>query len=241
MTQIKLGINIDHVATLRNARGGIHPDPIQAAQLAMSSGADFITAHLREDRRHIKDLDISLLKELNIPLNLEMALTEEMLDIALYNKPMCVCIVPEKREELTTEGGLNVIKHYNNLENFIIKLKTQGIIVSLFIDPEQEQIKTAKNLNADMVELHTGIYCNSAHHEQLYHLNKIKEMANYAVNLGLKCATGHGLNYNTTSQIAAILAISELNIGHFIIGEAIFSGLAEVIQKMKLIINTARK
>ncbi|AIL65202.1 Pyridoxine 5'-phosphate synthase [Rickettsiales bacterium Ac37b] len=240
MTQMKLGINIDHVATLRNARGGIHPDPIQAAQLAMALGADFITAHLREDRRHIKDPDIALLKELNIPLNLEIALAEEMLNIAIYTQPMYVCIVPEKREELTTEGGLNVVKYYNQLENFIKQLKAQEITVSLFIEAEQEQVKAARDLCADMVELHTGSYCNSKHHEQLFHFEKIEKMAHYAVSLGLKCAAGHGLNYETTSQIASILPISELNIGHFIIGESIFSGLNAVIQKMKTIIATAR-
>lgn len=240
MIPIKLGINIDHVATVRNARGSIHPDPIKAARIAMDAGADFITVHLREDRRHIKDQDIALLEELNIPLNLELALTDEMLNIALHTKPMCVCIVPEKREELTTEGGLNVIKYYSQLEKFIKPLKAVGIIVSLFIEAEQEQVTAASNLGANMIELHTGTYCNSISQEQPYHFNKINEMANYAVGLGLNCAAGHGLNYETTSKIASIPAISELNIGHFIIGESIFSSLKEVVLKMKTIINIAR-
>lgn len=236
--KIRLGVNIDHVATIRNARGGIHPDPVLAAKLAQKAGADGITAHLREDRRHISDADIfRLKKEIKLPLNLEMAATEEMLKIALKAKPNAVCIVPEKRAELTTEGGLNVTRFTKILAPIIVKLKKKKIRISLFVDPDLEQINEAKKIGADIVELHTGSYCHADAKEQKQEFEKIKKAAKYATEIGLECHAGHGLNFETAKKIAKIPQIIELNIGHFLIGEAIFSGLDLVIKKMKKAIN----
>ena len=232
--KIRLGVNIDHVATIRNARGGIHPDPVLAAKLAKKAGADGITAHLREDRRHISDADIfRLKKEVKLPLNLEMAATEEMLQIALKAAPNAVCLVPEKRAELTTEGGLNVVQFEKVLEPIIIKLKKKKIRISLFIDPSLKQISAAKKIGADIVELHTGSYCQAVGKEKELEFKKIKEAAKYAEEIGLECHAGHGLNFTTAKKIAKIPQIVELNIGHFLIGEAIFNGLDTVIKKMK--------
>jgi len=231
---IRLGVNIDHVATIRNARGGIHPDPVDAAILAQKSGANGITIHLREDRRHIRDSDlIRLKKEIKLPINLEMAATEEMLKIALKTKPNAVCIVPEKRQEVTTEGGLDVVKNKKLLAEMIKKIRAKKIRVSLFIDANEEQIREAKNIGADIVELHTGEFCHS---EKKSEFIKIKNCAKLADDIGLEVHAGHGLNYKTAKIISKIPQIIELNIGHFIIGEAIFDGLATVIKKMKKVI-----
>jgi pyridoxine 5-phosphate synthase len=234
---IRLGVNIDHVATLRNARGGIHPCPIEIAKLAKKAGADGITAHLREDRRHIRDNDIARLKkEVNLPLNLEMAATDEMLAIALKTKPNAVCFVPEKRAEITTEGGLDVIKNQAILAPMIKKLRAKKIRVSLFINCDLRQIKKAKELGADIIELHTGSFCESKDKEQQAEFKKLLNAAKLADQLDLECHAGHGLNYNTAKKIATIPQIKELNIGHFIIGEAISDGITKVVKKMKEII-----
>ena len=243
--KLRLGINIDHVATVRNARGGINPDPVRAALLAEQAGADGITAHLREDRRHIVDSDIANLKEkLSIPLNLEIAATNEMVEIALKHQPHAVCIVPEKREERTTEGGLEVTKNHNQLKPIISKLKDAGIRCSLFIEPRIEQIDAAKFIGVPVVELHTGSFCevNQTSETKLYQdsLTKIKQASNYGAEIGMEIHAGHGLNYETVSDIARIREIRELNIGHFLIGEAIFVGLEESIRKMRSLMNQAR-
>ncbi len=232
--KIRLGVNIDHVATIRNARGGIHPDPVDAAILAQKSGADGITIHLREDRRHIQDSDLKRLKKaIKLPINLEMAATKEMLEIALKTKPNAVCIVPEKRQEVTTEGGLNVVKNEKSLREMIKKIHAKKIRVSLFVDANEEQISSAKKVGADIIELHTGEFCHKKGSAQKSELNKIKKCAEMAEDLGLECHAGHGLNYETAKIISKIPQIIELNIGHFIIGEAIFDGLPVVIKKMK--------
>jgi pyridoxine 5-phosphate synthase len=232
--KIRLGVNIDHVATIRNARGGEHPDPIYAAILAQKSGASGITIHLREDRRHIRDEDLKRLKkEIKLPINLEMAATQEMLEIALKTKPNAVCIVPEKRREVTTEGGLDVIKSEKILREMIAKIHAKKIHVSLFVDANEKQIAAAKKVGADIVELHTGEFCHKKGAARKAEFLKIKKCAEVAVELGLECHAGHGLNYETAAMIAKIPQIVELNIGHFIIGEAIFDGLALVIKKMK--------
>ena len=235
--KIRLGVNIDHVATIRNARGGIHPSPVDAAILAEKSGADGITIHLREDRRHIRDEDLKELKKaIKLPINLEMAATNEMLAIALKMKPNAVCIVPEKRQEVTTEGGLDVIKNAKILEDMIEKIKAKKIRVSLFVDPNFLQIKKAKEIGADIVEIHTGEFCHASKNTREAEFKKIKECARLTENLGLECHAGHGLNYETTKIIKKIPQITELNIGHFIIGEALFEGLGSVIKKMKKIL-----
>lgn len=240
--KIRLGVNIDHVATIRNARGGIHPDPVDAAILAQKSGANGITIHLREDRRHIRDADLKRLKkEIKLPINLEMAATDEMLKIALKTKPNAVCIVPEKRQEVTTEGGLDLIKNEKKLIKIIKEIHAKKIRVSLFVDPNPKQIKKAKEIGADIVELHSGEFCHKATSKKLSkiaqnELDKIKNCALLCQELDLECHAGHGLNYQTAAIIAKIPQIVELNIGHFIIGEAIFDGLKEVIIKMKNII-----
>ena len=240
---LRLGVNIDHVATIRNARGGEHPDPIKAAQLAAAAGADTVTAHLREDRRHIFDDDIVRLRnEVDIPLNLEMAATEEMLKIALLYLPHATCIVPEKREERTTEGGLNIIGNYNYLEKFVKNLSNKDIRVSMFIEPEKNQIDAAKNLGAPVIELHTGKYCNAIGQiEKERELKKLILSATYAADLGLECHAGHGIGFDTVQPIARIQEICELNIGHFLIGEAIFSGLDEAILRIRSLMEKARK
>ena len=201
--QIRLGVNIDHVATIRNARGGIHPDPVAAAILAQKAGADGITIHLRQDRRHIRDEDLLRLKqEISLPINLEMAATEEMLEIALKNKPNAVCIVPEKRQEITTEGGLNLVLEQEKLAKIIAKIRTEKIRVSLFIDPNFEQIECAKKIGADIVELHTGEFCNKNDEEREKEFLKLKNCVQFATSLGLECHAGHGLNYETAEKIA---------------------------------------
>jgi pyridoxine 5-phosphate synthase len=242
MTQsLRLGVNIDHVATIRNARGGGHPDPVQAATLAERAGADGITAHLREDRRHISDDDIArLMSHLRIPLNLEMAATGEMLDIALRHKPHAACIVPEKREERTTEGGLDVAGGRQHLAPYIETLRDAGIRVSLFIEPDRTQLEAARSLGAPVVELHTGAYCDATGTEQDRQFQRIAEAAEAAGELGLECHAGHGLTYQTVTPIAALANVRELNIGHFLIGEAIFSGLDSSIKRMRSLMDQAR-
>jgi pyridoxine 5-phosphate synthase len=241
---VRLGVNIDHVATIRNARGGEHPDPVRAAVLAAEAGADGITAHLREDRRHISDADIERLStEINLPLNLEMAATEEMLNIALRHKPHAVCIVPEKRQEVTTEGGLDVAAEHKVLAPIVDKLANAGCRVSLFIDPDPVQVAVSKALGAAVVELHTGAYCeaHNAYHETKKNseLERLIASAAMAHQAGLEVHAGHGLCFETVQPVAAIEGMCELNIGHFIIGEAIFEGLENVIRKMRSLIDAA--
>ncbi|MHA6289629.1 pyridoxine 5'-phosphate synthase [Maricaulis sp. CAU 1757] len=242
---IRLGVNIDHVATIRNARGGEHPDPVRAARQAAESGADGITAHLREDRRHITDRDIDrLMAEIDLPLNLEMAATPEMLDIALRHKPHAVCLVPEKREERTTEGGLDVAAGHNHIARYVRQLGEAGCRVSLFIEPDPVQIAVAEAMGAAVVELHTGAYCeahargDTAETERL--LQRLTEATQIAHGRGLEVHAGHGLTYDTVKPVAAIREIAELNIGHFLIGEAIFRGLREAVSTMRGLIAEAR-
>jgi len=238
---LRLGVNIDHVATIRNARGIKHPDPVRAAKLAAQAGADGITAHLREDRRHISDDDISRLSaEIDLPLNLEMAATDEMLKIALRHKPHAACIVPEKRAELTTEGGLDAAGGHNHLARFVRELVGAKIRVSLFIDPEPKQLDAALALGAPVVELHTGAYCEAEGEARERELKRIVKAAAHAEALGLECHAGHGLSYETVGPVAAIPTIVELNIGHFLIGEAIFSGLDSAIKRMRAAMDKAR-
>ena len=238
---LRLGVNIDHVATIRNARGGPHPDPIRAAKLAESSGADGITAHLREDRRHISDDDITnLMVELKVPLNLEMAATDEMLSIALRHKPHAACLVPEKRQERTTEGGLDAAGGRDHLGPCIQSLGQAGIRVSLFIEPDTAQLEAARDLGAPVVELHTGAYCNAEGAEQAKQLRRIIDAAETAENLGLECHAGHGLTFDTVAPVAAIPTIVELNIGHFLVGEAIFGGFESSIKRMRALMDKAR-
>lgn len=235
MSKLRLGVNIDHVATIRNARGGAHPDPVAAALLAERAGADGITAHLREDRRHIRDDDMYRLKEmLAIPLNFEMAATQEMLQIALDVKPHACCLVPEKRQELTTEGGLDVAGSTAHLWSIIDPLKAAGIRVSLFIDADEAQVMAAKQCEADIIELHTGTYCHAAKGSPRdAELARIQQAAQLAHNQGLEVHAGHGLCYETVGAVAAIPFMRELNIGHFIIGQSLFDGLEIAIQKMR--------
>jgi pyridoxine 5-phosphate synthase len=243
--KLRLGVNIDHVATVRNARGSAYPDPIRAAKIAEQSGADGITAHLREDRRHISDADIEgLMAELTLPLNFEMAATAEMQAIALRHKPHAVCIVPEKREERTTEGGLEVAREENSLAHFIAPLREAGCRVSIFIAADQAQIEAAARIGAAVIELHTGAYCD-LHAEGKFaerdaELIRLTEMAAYAHELGLEVHAGHGLTYDTVAPIAAIPQVMELNIGHFLIGEAIFTGLPTAIGEMRRLMDDAR-
>jgi pyridoxine 5-phosphate synthase len=238
---LRLGVNIDHVATIRNARGIKHPDPVRAAKLAAQAGADGITAHLREDRRHISDDDIDRLSaEIDLPLNLEMAATDEMLKIALRHKPHAACIVPEKRAELTTEGGLDAAGGHNHLARFVRELVGAKIRVSLFIDPEPKQLDAALALGAPVVELHTGAYCEAEGEARERELKRIVKAAAHAEALGLECHAGHGLSYETVGPVAAIPTIVELNIGHFLIGEAIFSGLDSAIKRMRAAMDKAR-
>jgi pyridoxine 5-phosphate synthase len=245
MRPLRLGVNIDHVATIRNARGGHHPDPLRAALLAIEAGADGITAHLREDRRHISDGDIEALKEkISRPLNLEMAVTEEMLAIALKHRPHAACLVPERRAELTTEGGLSVVGQHNRLTSFIADLRNAGIRVSLFIDPAPEQIEASAKAGGQVVELHTGRYCEAALDGDLAahaaELRRLVEGAALADSLGLEVHAGHGLTFDTVGPVAEIPEIVELNIGHFLIGEAIFSGLHSAVVRMKSLMERAR-
>ncbi|HUK60506.1 MAG TPA: pyridoxine 5'-phosphate synthase [Stellaceae bacterium] len=240
---LRLGVNIDHVATIRNARGGRHPDPVRAAHAAAAAGADGITAHLREDRRHISDSDIARLRaEIALPLNLEMAATDEMLAIALKHRPHAACLVPEKRTEVTTEGGLDAAGGAAHLARFVSALGAAGIRVSLFIDPETRQLEAAKALGAPVVELHTGAYCDAAAGAaREAELARLVAAAARAESLGLECHAGHGLGYDTVGPVAAIATIVELNIGHFLIGEAIFGGLEAAIRRMRALMDEARR
>ena len=239
--RLRLGVNIDHVATVRNARGGAAPDPVRAALLAIAAGADGITAHLREDRRHISDEDIARLSEaLTVPLNLEMAATDEMLAIALRHKPHACCIVPEKREERTTEGGIDCITGFNRLKPIVGRLTEAGIRVSMFIEPDRKQLDAARELGAPVVELHTGAYANAGGDRRQTLLEKIRHAANLGADLGLEIHAGHGLTYDNVGPIAALPQIAELNIGHFLIGEAIFVGLAESVRRMRELMDAAR-
>jgi pyridoxine 5-phosphate synthase len=242
---LRLGVNIDHVATIRNARGGKFPDPMRAAVMAVEAGADGITAHLREDRRHISDEDIErLAREIKKPLNLEMAATEEMLAIALRHKPHAVCLVPEKREEKTTEGGLDVAAGHNHLAPFVRELAAAKIRVSLFVEANVEQLKVSKALGAHVVELHTGAYCEAhaagdfALRDQI--LQRLRAGAKEAARLGLEVHAGHGLSFETVGPVAAIPDVVELNIGHFLVGEAIFVGLEHSIRRMRVLMDEAR-
>lgn len=238
---LRLGVNIDHVATIRNARGGAHPDPVRAARLAATAGADGITAHLREDRRHISDADIvRLTKHIDLPLNFEMAATEEMLAVALRHRPHAACIVPEKRREVTTEGGLDAAGGRAHLAPYVDAITEAGIRASLFIDPEPRQLEAAAALGAPVVELHTGAYCQAEGREREAELDRLREAAALAESLGLECHAGHGLGYDTVGPVAAIPTIAELNIGHFLIGEAIFSGLESAIRRMRARMDEAR-
>lgn len=237
----RLGVNIDHVATVRNARGGTYPDPARAAIMAAKSGADGITAHLREDRRHIIDEDIArIMAEIDLPLNLEMAATSEMTAIAVRHKPHAACIVPEKREERTTEGGLDAAGGGANLANTVAELRDAGIRVSLFIAPEPAQLEAAHDLRVPVVELHTGTYCDLIDDARLAELDKVRAAADMADKMGIECHAGHGLTFETVTPIAAIPTIWELNIGHFLIAEAIFTGLPAAITEMKKLIQVAR-
>jgi pyridoxine 5-phosphate synthase len=238
-------VNIDHVATVRNARGSAYPDPIRAAKLAEEAGADGITAHLREDRRHISDADIdALAAELTVPLNFEMAATEEMRKIALRHVPHAVCIVPEKREERTTEGGLEVAKDENRLAHFIAPLRDAGCRVSIFIAADARQIEAANRIGAEVIELHTGAYCDfhaeGRFDERDAEMERLRKMATFAHSLGLEVHAGHGLTYDTVGPVAALPEVRELNIGHFLIGEAIFRGLEPAIKEMRRVMDEAR-
>lgn len=243
--KLRLGVNIDHVATVRNARGGDVPDPTRAAKMAEEAGADGITAHLREDRRHIRDDDIEqLMDTLSVPLNFEMAATDEMQKIALRHKPHAVCIVPEKREERTTEGGLEVAREENKLAHYIAPLRDAGCRVSIFIAADERQITAAHRIGAQVIELHTGAYCD-AHAEGNYverdkELAAMRDMAAYAHSLGLEVHAGHGLTYDCVSPVAALPEVVELNIGHFLIGEAVFRGLGPAITEMRRVMDAAR-
>jgi pyridoxine 5-phosphate synthase len=239
---LRLGVNIDHVATLRNARGGRHPDPLGAARLAAKAGADGITAHLREDRRHIRDDDIARLRrEIDLPLNLEMAATEEMRKIALSHKPHAVCLVPEKRNEVTTEGGLDALAGAAQLAPYVRPLLDGGIRVALFIDPEKRQLDAAGKLGVPVVELHTGAYCEAEGAARDRELARLIAAAAHAEALGLECHAGHGLSYETVGPVAGIPTVVELNIGHFLIGEAIFTGLDSAIGRMRAAMEKGRR
>jgi pyridoxine 5-phosphate synthase len=241
MSALRLGVNIDHVATVREARGTAWPDPVRAAKIAEAAGADGITAHLREDRRHISDDDINRLsRELHIPLNLEMAATDEMHVIALNAKPHAACIVPEKREEITTEGGLDAARQHNHLAPLVRSLGAARIRVSLFVEPSRTQLDAAKSLGAPVVELHTGAYANASGAAQERILERLREAAAYGASIGLEIHAGHGLTYDNVKPIAAIPEIRELNIGHFLVGEAIFVGLDASIRRMRALMDEAR-
>ena len=239
--RLRLGVNIDHVATIRNARGGDHPDPVRAAIMAANAGADGITAHLREDRRHITDRDIDrLMAEIDLPLNLEMAATEEMLKIALAHRPHAACIVPEKREERTTEGGLDAAGQHNHLAYYVDKLGAANIRVSLFIEPSEEQVAAAVRLRAPVVEFHTGRFAHLDGEERAAELKRIADCAALAAKNGIEPHAGHGLTFDNVVPIAAIPQIAELNIGHFLVGEAIFTGLDASVRQMRDLMDHAR-
>lgn len=242
---LRLGVNIDHVATIRNARGGDHPDPVRAAEIIAHVGGDGITAHLREDRRHIRDADIErIMAATNLPLNLEMAATEEMLSIALRHRPHAACIVPEKREERTTEGGLDAAGLHNQLAPIVTQLREADIRVSLFIEPDARQIEAAIRLKSPVVEFHTGKYAHllldNDHDGAVAELRKIADAAALASKNGIESHAGHGLTFDNVQPIAAIPQIAELNIGHYLIGEAIFIGLEESVRKMRMLMDMAR-
>ena len=245
-SKLRLGVNIDHVATVRNARGTDYPDPVRAAKLAEQAGADGITAHLREDRRHIRDRDIeALMDNLSIPLNFEMAATDEMQAIALKHKPHAVCIVPERREELTTEGGLEVVRAQNALTGYLEPLRDVGCRVSLFIGAHEAQVEASARVGAAVVELHSGAYCDLFHEgkleESALELERITNMAQYAHSLGLEVHIGHGITYDTVKPLAALPEAMELNIGHFLIGESMFIGLEAAITEMRRLMDEARQ
>jgi pyridoxine 5-phosphate synthase len=239
--RLRLGVNIDHVATIRNARGGDHPDPVRAAQIVASVGGDGITAHLREDRRHIRDADIErIMAATHLPLNLEMAATDEMLEIALRHKPHAACIVPERREERTTEGGLDAAGQHNLLAPIVNRLTDAGIRVSLFIEPDARQIEAAVRLRAPIVEFHTGKYAHAQGEAREMELGRIADAAALAAKNGIEPHAGHGLTFDNVQPIAAIPQFAELNIGHYLIGEAIFIGLEESVRKMRTLMDLAR-
>jgi pyridoxine 5-phosphate synthase len=238
---LRLGVNIDHVATIRNARGGDHPDPVRAAFAAADAGADGITAHLREDRRHIRDDDISrLMERLTIPLNLEMAATDEMLAIALRHRPHAACIVPEKREERTTEGGLDAAGQRNMLQHYVAELGYANIRVSLFIEPDPHQVDAAIRLGAPVVEFHTGRYAHLDGEARAEELRRITEAAALAAKNGIEPHAGHGLTFDNVAPVAAIPQLAELNIGHFLVGEAIFTGFEASVRRMRALMDEAR-
>ena len=238
---LRLGVNIDHVATIRNARGGEHPDPVRAAEIVAAVGGDGITAHLREDRRHIRDADIErIMAATNLPLNLEMAATDEMLAIALHHRPHAACIVPERREERTTEGGLDAAGQHNHLTPMIARLSDAGIRVSLFIEPDPRQIEAAIRLKAPVVEFHTGKYAHAEGAEREAELRRLADAAALAAKNGIEPHAGHGLTFDNVQPIAAIPQIAELNIGHYLIGEAIFIGLEESVRRMRNLMDEAR-
>ena len=240
-TRVRLGVNIDHVATIRNARGGAYPDPIRAALAASAAGADGITAHLREDRRHIVDQDIAgLIGAIALPLNMEMAATDEMVEIALRHRPHAACIVPERREEVTTEGGLDAAGQHNHLKPVVTRLKDAGIRVSLFIEPDPRQIEAAMALGAPVVEFHTGRYAHLEGEAQTAELRRLADAAALAAKNGIEPHAGHGLTFDNVVPIAAIPQIAELNIGHFLIGEAIFTGLEAAVGRMRALMDAAR-
>ena len=240
-TRLRLGVNIDHVATIRNARGGDHPDPVRAAQIVAACGGDGITAHLREDRRHIRDEDLARIQAAtNLPLNLEMAATDEMLEIALRHMPHAACIVPERREERTTEGGLDAAGQHNRIYPIVQKLADAGIRVSLFIAPEVRQLDAAIRLGAHVVEFHTGEYAHAEGEARAVELKRISDMAALAARNGIEPHAGHGLTYDNVQAIAAIPQLAELNIGHYLIGEAVFVGLENAVVKMRELMDAAR-
>ncbi len=239
--RLRLGVNIDHVATIRNARGGDHPDPVRAAEIVARCGGDGITAHLREDRRHIRDEDLARIQAAtDLPLNLEMAATAEMLEIALRHKPHAACIVPERREERTTEGGLDAAGQHNRLYPLVSRLADAGIRVSLFIAPDERQIEAALHLKVPVVELHTGEYAHAEGDNRVRELRRLAEMAALAAKNGIEPHAGHGLTYENVQPIAAIPQVAELNIGHYLIGEAIFTGLESAVIRMRELMDAAR-
>jgi len=239
--RLRLGVNIDHVATIRNARGGAHPDPVRAAQIVAAMGGDGITAHLREDRRHIRDEDIARIQAAtDLPLNFEMAATEEMVEFALRHRPHAACIVPERREERTTEGGLDAAGQHNRLAPIVARLSDAGIRVSLFVAPEPRQIDAAIRLGAPVVELHTGEYAHAQGEQVGIELKRLADMAALAARNGIEPHAGHGLTYDNVQPVAAIPQIAELNIGHFLIGEAVFVGLDSALRQMRALMDAAR-
>ena len=241
--RVRLGVNIDHVATVRNARGGAHPDPVRAARAALEAGADGITAHLREDRRHITDPDIDALSALCLqadrPLNLEMAVTDEMLAIALKHRPHAACLVPERREEVTTEGGLDVLGQVARIRPVVAALSDAGIRVSLFIEPDPAQVDAAVAVGAHVVEFHTGRYCHVAGQDRAGEFDRLKAAAERAAGSGLEVHAGHGLDYDTAAHMLRIPQVRELNIGHFLIGEAVFVGLQTAVRRMRAAMDAA--